>query len=86
MEILTALMNMSSNVPIAVEAANKALKRLKTKAPTLFQDPILLFEIFLLLERFTFSLKHRRLILELFDGTRFTEEALGDIEATFPVK
>lgn len=81
-EILTNVGNLSNHV--SAEPAQRTLRRLKAKNPDAFCDPLLVFEVYKILEHLTFRLKQRRFIGELFDDVAWTEEAFATIESVFP--
>jgi rapamycin-insensitive companion of mTOR len=81
-EILTNVANLSNHV--SAEPAQRTLRRIKAKNPDAFADPILVFEVFKILEHLTFRLKQRRFLGELFDDVSWTDDAFKTIEKLFP--
>jgi len=63
-----------------VDKLTELLRRCKGKYPHLFSDVSLLFEIFKLLEQFSFRMKQRRFVHEQFEDVQWTEEALMEID------
>lgn len=80
-EILHLCQNLSNSV--IRDQTWRRLGRLRTKWPELFADPILLFEVWKLFERFSFRLTPRRQLVDFFADTTFTEEAFDQIDETW---
>jgi rapamycin-insensitive companion of mTOR len=82
-EVIMLCQNLSNSV--VREQTWRGLRRLRSKHPELFADPILLFEVWKLFEMFSFRLTPRRQLVDFFAETVFTEEAFDHIDAIWPV-
>jgi hypothetical protein len=81
-EILNTVVHLSTHV--GVDAPQRALKRLKAKHPEVFADPLLLFDVFRMLEAFSFRIRQRKFVcLELFDDVSWTEDSLAMVDKRF---
>jgi hypothetical protein len=81
-EILNTVVHLSTHV--GVDAPQRALKKLKAKHPEAFADPMLLFEVYRLIESFNFRIRQRKFVcLELFDDVTWTEDTLAMLDKKF---
>ena len=82
-EVLQLCQNLSNSV--IREQTWRGLRRLRSKHPELFADPILLFEVWRLFEHFSFRLTPRRQLMDFFAEAVFTEDAFEQIDEIWPV-
>jgi hypothetical protein len=82
-EVLQLCQNLSNSV--VREQTWRGLRRLRSKHPELFADPVLLFEVWKLFEMFSFRLTPRRQLVDYFAETAFTEDAFDQIDEIWPV-
>lgn len=86
-ELYTEILSLVSNVSnhVALEQALRGLKRLKAKSAHAFNDPMLLYGVWKLLENYSFRLKQRRTIAEMFEGCVFTDNCFDKIDQIYGV-